>query len=74
MKEDIRKQTALIIRKDGEYLVGRQIMNGRLIWSLSPWDAWTTRNREDAGTIAEITGGTIMLFNPIIGRIREAVM
>ena len=42
---DIRGETALIIRKDGEFLVGRIIFSNELRWSRSPWDAWRTRIR-----------------------------
>ena len=70
---DIRTKTGLIIRKDGEYLVGRQIGTGTLIWSISPWDAWITRHREDAERVRSVTGGELTLFNPIAGQIRKAV-
>lgn len=69
---DIRGETALIIRKDGEFLVGRIIFSNELRWSRSPWDAWRTRIRAKARSIAEKTGGEIMLFNPVAGQLREA--
>ena len=69
---DIRKQTGLIIRKDNEYLVGRVIYTGELKWSSSPWEAWRTRIRANARSIAEKTGGEIMLFNPVAGQLRKA--
>lgn len=69
---DIRKQTGLIIRKDNEYLVGRVIYTGELKWSSSPWEAWRTRIRANAKSIAEKTGGEIMLFNPVAGQLRKA--
>ena len=68
---NIRMKTGLIIRKDGEYLVGHVLYSGELRWSLSPWDAWTTRIRAKARTVAERTGGEILLFNPIAGQIKE---
>lgn len=71
MKDEIRRQTALIIRRDGEYLVGRQMHSSTLVWSLSAWDAWRTRDREKARRVAEKTGGRVLLFNPIIGRTQE---
>ena len=70
MKDDIRRQTCLIIRKNGEYLVGRILYSADLRWSVSRSDAWRTRDREKARRIARVTGGTVMLFNPIIGRER----
>lgn len=69
---DIRGETALIIRKDGEFLVGKIIFSNELRWSRSPWDAWRTRIRANARSIAEKTGGEIMLFNPVAGQLREA--
>ena len=68
MKNEIRRQTALIIRKNGEYLVGRQIFDGPLRWSIDKYDAYRTRDREKARRIARATGGIVMLFNPIIGK------
>ena len=69
---DIREKTCLIIRRNGEYLVGCVLYSQDLRWSIYPWDAWTTRIREYAERIAEKTGGEIMLFNPIVGQIRKA--
>jgi len=45
---DIREKTVLIIKKGGEYLVGTILYSTDLRWSLSPWDAWATRTRENA--------------------------
>ena len=69
---DIRRHTGLIIKKDGKYLVGRILDTSLLKWSESPWDAWMTRIRANARSIAEKTGGEIMLFNPIAGQERKA--
>lgn len=70
MKGDIRAQTVLIIRRPNinEYLVGRQIYSGRLVWSVSKYDAWRTRDKEKARKVAAKTGGEPVLFNPITGR------
>ena len=73
MKTDIRMKTGLIIRKDGEYLVACQIGTGNLVWSISPWDAWITRHREDAEQVNSIIGGELFLFNPVAGQIRKAI-
>ena len=69
---DIRRQTVMIIRKDGEFLVGYVLWSDELRWSVYPWDAWKTRIRAKAKSIAEKTGGEIMLFNPVAGQLREA--
>ena len=70
MKNDIRRETCLIIRRNGEYLVGTILYSQDLRWSVSRSDAWRTRDREQARRIARATGGTVLLFNPIIGRER----
>lgn len=67
---DIRRKTVMIIRKDNEYLVGTILYSSDLRWSASPWDAWKTRIRANARSIADKTGGEIMLFNPVAGQIR----
>lgn len=71
--EDIRRSTGLIIKRGQEYLVGRILGTTDLKWSISPWDAWRTRDREAAEAVARATGGDLWLFNPIAGQIREAV-
>ena len=70
MKNTIRMQTRLIIRRNGEYLQGRIIFSNKLRWSRSAWDAWGTRDREKAREIARRTGGTVMLFNPVAGQMK----
>lgn len=68
---NIREKTCLIVRKDRMYLVGCQIGTKNLVWSLSPWDAWRTRKREDAERVISVIGGEMILFNPIAGQIKE---
>ena len=68
MKNDIRKQTAIIIRKNGEYLVGKTVFSSDLRWSTSPYEAWRTRDRDKAAEIARKTGGVMVLFNPIVNQ------
>ena len=70
MKDDIRRQTCLIIRKNGEYLVGRILYSNDLRWSRSRYDAGRTRSIEVGREVARKTGGTLMLFNPITGEER----
>lgn len=69
---DVREKTVLIIRREGLYLVGTICFSTELRWSISKYDAWTTRRREDAERVAGAVGGTVMLFNPIVNQIREA--
>ena len=66
MRTDIRSRTGLIIRKDGEYLVGTICYSTDLRWSCSPYDAWRTRRKEDAERVAGKVGGKMVLFNPIV--------
>ena len=70
MKDEIRRQTSLIIRKNGEYLVGTILYSRDLRWSKDKYDAYRTRDREKAQRLARITGGIVMLFNPIVGEVR----
>lgn len=72
MKDDIRKKTCIIIRKNNRYLVSRKITCFDLRWSESRNDAWKTRNKELAAKVARKTGGIMVLFNPIVQR--EAVL
>lgn len=65
---DIRMQTCIIIRKNGEYLVGREYAGGGLKWSWSIYEAWRTRDMEKAREIARKTGGVMVLFNPIVNQ------
>lgn len=71
-REQIRKETGLIVRKGNEFLVGTIIYSTDLRWSRSPWDAWRTRNVEAAKRVAGKVGGEIWLFNPVAGQIRRA--
>lgn len=68
MKNDIRKKTCIIIRKNGEYLVGYVLWSEDLRWSDSPYDAWKTRDREKAAEVARKVGGVMVLFNPIVNQ------
>lgn len=68
MKDDIRRQTCIIIQKNGRYLVGRSSIDNTLKWSWSVYEAWRTRDREKAEEIARATGGIMVLFNPIVNQ------
>ena len=70
MKDDIRKKTCIVIRKNGEYLVGYIVFTDELRWSDSAYDAWKTRDREKAARVARKTGGIMVLFNPIVNQKR----
>lgn len=70
MKDDIRKKTCVIVRKNGEYLVGRILYSQDLRWSGSPYEAWRTRDRGKAEEVARKVGGITVLFNPIVKQMR----
>ena len=70
MKEDIKKQTCLIIKRNGEYLVGKVVFSNELRWSIYAHEAYRTRNREKARRLALKVGGTVMLFNPIVRQMK----
>ena len=68
-RNEIRRQTCLIIERDGEFLIG---YNGLYLrWGISPYDAWKTRDIEDARRVSGRFGGTIMLFNPVVRQLRK---
>lgn len=60
----------LIVRRDGEYLVGRILCSNQLRWSRSPFDAARTRNWKKARALADKVGGELVTFNPITGTVR----
>ena len=68
MRQDINKKTRLIVRRNGEYLVGKDMIRPCLRWSTSPYDAWHTRSHDKARKVARATGGIVILFNPIINK------
>ena len=70
MTHETNKKTRLIIRRNGEYLVGKDMIRPALRWSISPYDAWHTRSQDKARTVARAVGGTVMMFNPIVGEIK----
>ena len=68
---NIRKATRVIIRRGTDFLVGTILYSTDLRWSVSPWDAWGTRDMQKAERIARSTGGDLWLFNPVAGQLRE---
>lgn len=67
---DIRRETCIIIRKNGAYLVGTILYSTDLRWSGSHYDAWRTRDMEEARKVARAVGGVMVLFNPIVNQRR----
>ena len=59
--------SGLIVRKDDIYLVGTIMYSMDLRWSRSPWDAWRTRDAQNAIRVARRVGGSLVFFNPITG-------
>lgn len=70
-RDEIRRKTGIIIRREGEYLVGTILYSTDLRWSRSPYDAWITRRIADARMVAAATGGEMVLFNPIVNQLKE---
>ena len=69
MSVDVRKYTRVIVRKNKEYLQCKGGIQNKLMWCSSPWDAWWTRDKEEAMLIAKTTGGIAVLFNSVTGDI-----
>lgn len=70
MKDGVKKATCLIIRKNSEYFVGTILYSTDLRWSTSPYDAWMTKNVKIAEEAARRLGGIVMVWNPIIRRMK----
>ena len=68
---DVRCYTGIIIEKNGEFLVGTVLFSKELRWSNSPYDAWITRKRDKALLVADKVEGRRLLFNPVVGQIKE---
>lgn len=68
MKDIIRKATCIIVEKDGEFLVAVSELGLR--WSISPYDAWSTRDKMTAFKVAWRVRGRLFLFNPIVGQLK----
>ena len=68
MKDEIRRQTCIVIQRNGEYLVGRDMLKRGLKWSWSVYEAWRTRDIKKAREIARKVGGVMVLFNPIVNQ------
>lgn len=68
---DIRRRTCLIIKRGSMFLVGKILYSHEYRWSISPYDAWQTRDRVIAENVAKKCGGDLWLFNPIAGQLRE---
>ena len=71
MKTDIRMMTCLVIEKDGEFLTKMGTMFGGIGWDVHLSNAWKTRNKKKAMRKASEYGGTLMLFNPIVWRLKR---
>ena len=69
-REAIRRKTCIIIRKNNAYLRGRDMLTNGITWTWSSYEAWRTRNREEAEAVARATGGIMVLFNPILNQRR----
>ena len=60
----------LIIRMGNKYLVGLPYTDTLMIrWSSSPYDAYPMHRKRIAKKVAEMVGGEVVCFNPILGEI-----
>ena len=67
---DIRRETCIIIRKNGRYLQGKKWLSDELLWTWSAYDAWRTRRKDDAERVVGAVGGEMVLFNPIVRQMK----
>ena len=71
---DIRKETVLIVRKDGQFIQTESAVIGGTLWTASVYDALRTRKVEKALQSAQRVSGQLWLFNPVTGKLRPADM
>ena len=67
-RDALRRQTCIIIRKHGHFLKGRDMLTMEIAWTWSAYEAWKTRDMEEAREVARETGGVMMLFNPVVNQ------
>lgn len=70
MKQDIRLKTCIVIERDGQYLSRIEMLTNRVVWDPHVYSAYRTRSRKKAKRAIEKYGGRLMLFNPVVGRVR----
>ena len=68
--ESIAEYDRFVVMKQNYYLRGIG-MNGELLWSTSPWDAWHNPWRHNVQKVAKRVGGKMRVFNPITGRVSD---
>ena len=69
MSIEVSEYERIIIRKNRQYLRGKQMGSGPLVWDCSPYMAWHTQDTDMARKVALKTGGSAMLFNPVVGKV-----
>lgn len=69
MSVNVKNYTRVIIRKNRQYLRGKEMATGNMLWDSSPYMAWYTRDVYKARNVALKVGGIAMLFNPVVGRV-----
>ena len=69
MGVDIRCYTRVVIEKDGQYLFCVSEITREPEWRHSPWDAWYTRDADEARTVARVLSAVPVLFNPVVGKV-----
>lgn len=65
-RDEIRRKTCIIISRNRRFLKGLSRLTGEVEWTWSAYEAWRTRDREEAENVARATGGVMVLFNPIV--------
>ena len=68
---DIRKRTKLIVKRGNQFLVALTSITKQPKWSVSPYDAWGTKELLKAKKVAEYFNAKIYMFNPCVGMMRE---
>lgn len=62
---NIREKTCIIIRKNKMFLQGKECYTNDPKWTQYRFQAWRTRDKEQAVEVAKAVGGVMVLFNPV---------
>jgi hypothetical protein len=65
---DIRLLTRCVVQKGNLYFRCKDDVYG-LMWSDSPYEAWSTRKLDTAYRVAWKLGGSVRLFNPVVNEV-----
>lgn len=66
---DIRLLTRCVVQKGKLYFKCLDMFYGVMLWTDSPYEAWSTRKLDTAYRVAWKLGGSVRLFNPAVNEV-----